>query len=844
MNRAKQPAAWLTAVGIVTLLSASPPVAQTVRPPVMGESIGLRSVREAFKPADIIGLHDIGLRLPYAPTAAMRRDASLHAVTADRQGQQWVAVGDHGVVLRSDDAGITWTSVDTPVHCTLHDVIWLAGDRIVAVGGGFEPVTGVSRGVSIISDDLGITWKATDALQVPRMTHLHAEADGTLIATGDRAEASGRTRFVSLDHGQSWMDDETPNLNAAHPRTPRQTMVNGSMADVAMFDAAIHQTAYRGSVGVAVGDFGRIERWDHRTRPNQSTTVRHPSKRLAVLMVPSSAGGIPWGLLGREVFESGNRVGLVTPSMSKRDTARLASAATSLGLTVIPSSPRHALPQILDAYRPSVIAFDSSVDLTQRPTNDFGRRPYLRRVVMTHTGDPGNIENSGSRSSPARLHPDALLPHAPAAITVGDIDVDAGMMLGDLRRVPSTIEVTDITDRIQSMSGKPSVMRGIALTSGLAIPIECQCALASVAPASRHRLQMATARRMQTKRVWEILGSDSETSATWSATLDDFLLTTAADARARSLWLLWLQSCEQPPSPHRRRLQRVLLEKLERYSGHDAIGRWADIVTVSRRGSREYESVTHANWHSKAEASQPGFRVPSHDHDLSPFQVRPVGFLAAPQPQPSILVPSRDSMSRLEPREPGPVRDNWEYMSTVLAARRIAGTEPTTPAHRLRFVSASTRPRLDGSIDEPFWRGLAAHTSGSSELKFAVDNRYLFISVRCREPVPWIKLCLDVDGDLLSSYHWIVEGNGDAQTTIDGTLPWSPAGHVATDARRKDSTLQTAEWAVERSDLAFDGLLSMSVKTPENQNAFLIDNHPWLRVTLDDAMRQHRWHPN
>lgn len=113
--------------------------------------------------------------------------ANLYSV-AWSSGETWVAVGDGGLILRSTDGGVTWTSIPSPVGDALRGVSF-HGDIGVAAG-----IAGrVARTI-----DGGLHWSA---LTPPTTRNLYAVSMGTSFAviTGEEGQI-----FVSPDDGVTW----------------------------------------------------------------------------------------------------------------------------------------------------------------------------------------------------------------------------------------------------------------------------------------------------------------------------------------------------------------------------------------------------------------------------------------------------------------------------------------------------------------------------------------------------------------------------------------------------------------------------------------------------------------
>ncbi|MFN8856415.1 MAG: YCF48-related protein [Planctomycetaceae bacterium] len=102
--------------------------------------------RPAREPADLV----------FTPTP-LQDDAQLHDVHLLAGGQAW-AVGDHGTIWHSSDGGAHWKLQPSTVTAALHSVWFINRREGWIVGGETEPVTHRSQGVVLHTDDGGLTW--------------------------------------------------------------------------------------------------------------------------------------------------------------------------------------------------------------------------------------------------------------------------------------------------------------------------------------------------------------------------------------------------------------------------------------------------------------------------------------------------------------------------------------------------------------------------------------------------------------------------------------------------------------------------------------------------------------
>jgi len=178
-----------------------------------------------------------------APRAAMEAPRADQALLLDvaQAGGGWLAVGEHGLILRSTD-GAHWQQVPSPVDVTLVRLRFLDAQRGWALGydgcvlatedGGahwrilqydaawgrpwfdvrfFDPDHGLlagTNGTLKITSDGGKTWQAIDSpafADTPNLYNLIALGDGSLLIAGERGLLARST-----DRGLSWTQLKSP----------------------------------------------------------------------------------------------------------------------------------------------------------------------------------------------------------------------------------------------------------------------------------------------------------------------------------------------------------------------------------------------------------------------------------------------------------------------------------------------------------------------------------------------------------------------------------------------------------------------------------------------------------
>lgn len=151
----------------------------------------------------------------FAEPARLAAKGLLIAIAA--AGERLVAVGDHGIIVLSEDRGASWTqAASVPTQALLTGVCFLDAQRGVAVG---------HDEVILTTADAGRTWTRTRyAPEAQRpLLDVWCGADGHVIAVGAYS-----TYLTSSDAGASWNEVKfTPTPRAA----PAAAASRGAAAD-------------------------------------------------------------------------------------------------------------------------------------------------------------------------------------------------------------------------------------------------------------------------------------------------------------------------------------------------------------------------------------------------------------------------------------------------------------------------------------------------------------------------------------------------------------------------------------------------------------------------------------
>lgn len=138
------------------------------------------------------------------PAVLSSHPAKYVMLASTAAGSRIITVGEHGIIVYSDDRGSSWVQAKVPVSVTLTSVFTGHGDRAWAVGHG---------GVILESNDTGATWsKRLDGRGIarlfsnPELVEKYENDRGvhdqlSLIASGGPDKPLLDVLFVSAKHG-------------------------------------------------------------------------------------------------------------------------------------------------------------------------------------------------------------------------------------------------------------------------------------------------------------------------------------------------------------------------------------------------------------------------------------------------------------------------------------------------------------------------------------------------------------------------------------------------------------------------------------------------------------------
>ena len=141
-----------------------------------------------------------------------RKQATLRDVCFVDTQRGW-AVGDHGAIWHTQDAGQHWQLQNAPTTVSLRGVHFIDADRGWAVGGVTSPQLWTSQATLLRTIDGGKTWHEQLAL-VPALTGVHFFSPQQGIAWGRGSGGYPLGLFASDDGGRNWYPAATGTISS------------------------------------------------------------------------------------------------------------------------------------------------------------------------------------------------------------------------------------------------------------------------------------------------------------------------------------------------------------------------------------------------------------------------------------------------------------------------------------------------------------------------------------------------------------------------------------------------------------------------------------------------------
>ena len=758
-------------------------------------------------------LNDIFFATPYIGWAAgeMALDSEL---------------GTGGVILATANGGANWFELSR------NTLPGLKAIQFRDVKTGIVTVMGNPSTLQATTDG-GLHWQnAGPASQLPESIQALSREHGrfpNFCTVDENIWAVGRPGsviFHSADAGKTWAKQSTP--------------IRVPLNSVQFVDA---------NMGWAVGDFGTI--LNTMDGGKTWTVQRGGSSRAAVLGLFAEPSGVPTGTIAKLSKTEGYRA--VTLNAAPNADSALSIITRKLGTAATDNLAQKAWP----AYLREPSAKDEPGLLPTRRDDDLLAEMVLairmwqpdvvltdrldasasmaEKLMLLHARDA--FEKAGDPAAyPEQLSEFGLQPHrasklyaqtttendATVSVAVDDGSKDAVRQVANFTQspMPSVERFRLLAHRLEADAVGEELMSGITLAPGTA------ARRATIEADSTPSIDPADAE----------IAALKERQKTATITADD-LRATAQNIAA------------QPDAKAATMAQRIATEL-------QAIGAWTAAremhAMIANRYPAQPEAVESFRWLLKYHTSGEIVRrieqgeFPVYQAEIFAELPKPTAVQASHTDSPTVskyqfvsgIVERQWNQYALD-LEPKLAAFGLIYLRSettqlpLQVARRRAGLladarkygelfAESDPAYRLEnkvlnnhlstddkqvihCIQSSTRPTLDGRLDEKCWlkaKPTTVHLPGESKyqgnVKFCFDNDYLYIGITCSHPAQKeptavaqrerdanmlgqdrVNIELDLDRDYQTSYQLSVDCRGQAHDACCGDASWNPRWHIA-----------------------------------------------------------------
>lgn len=143
--------------------------------------------------------------LPLSAGSPLLNDANLNDVQFLGSKIGW-AVGDRGVIRKTEDGGRSWQYVASPVRSPLRHICFLTNQIGWIAGGGTASYGHLNQGVLLFTKDGGKTWQELVQKRLPRLHYVRFFGVNEGVVVGDASVQHATGVFKTTDGGKTWQD--------------------------------------------------------------------------------------------------------------------------------------------------------------------------------------------------------------------------------------------------------------------------------------------------------------------------------------------------------------------------------------------------------------------------------------------------------------------------------------------------------------------------------------------------------------------------------------------------------------------------------------------------------------
>ena len=756
-------------------------------------------------------------------------------------------VGDGGLVLTTADGGFTWTGPTSPIPdvaageldfralAVLNDHIWIAG----------APGTCV-----VHSNDGGCTWQM-------QRTDQTVPLRGLTFIDSYRGWAVGSlgTILHTRDGGQTWRRQRSGGTRAA---------VLGVFSEPARVPMEL--VALEGGSNAYLTAIEILGRRDQESASSKSDHSSASRTHAAMIAAGGSQADTAWRFPLREegLVQSAETV------LARWNTANDGKAIDRLEEHLVRRirqwrpevivtedvSPRGEHPQSHLTNQVTLAAVLKASDLTAYSDQITlaGLEPWkVKKVFTVQPDDKQGVVNI----TPAQWAP--RLGRSLADLAEGG----RSLLVDEAGRTPRNVGLSLLVDHLPQQTGRRDLMSGINLAPGG----EARRELTPPAAGDLEQLSRMAQKRHNVEQLLARLGSDDASADNWLGQIDDLTKGLSQRHSGDILWQLGQRYHRIGKSESGAEAMQLLVERHPQHPLADAAALWmVEYFSSSEIAWRQRKATSFnvrlATITSTQEEAAAGGDSPAEVASDNPVQATAVGLSgkAAPEMSPSqragqalalakyiektrptlyadpaLRFPLAVAMRQAgQPRQADKFFQNVASFGTTnpwainaIAEQWLATPRDVPPKKLLSVVTALSRPKLDGRVDDPLWQvGKSVALKGvqleEEELPtvavMAFDDEFLYLAVSCRkapgidystdtQPRPrdndltlrdHVTVLLDIDRDYASYWHLSIDHRGYPADSCFGDASWDPQWFIAAGG---DDQWWTAEIAIPLAEL-------------------------------------------
>ncbi len=768
------------------------------------------------------------------------------------QAGGWL-VGDGGLVLTTADAGLTWRPPAGPLPpaAALLDV------HALAVLGTHVWLAGSPGSVVLHSSDAGQTWQTRQTGQTAPLWSIQFLDEYRGWAVGSLG-----TILHTRDGGQSWRPQRCGGKRVAilgvfsePERTPLELIALSSGSD-----------AYYSAVEIV----GRRD-LERAASPADLTTANRT--HAAIVAAGGSLANTAWQFPLPEA-------GLPISAETLRARWRAMPGEGGIGRL------EEHLTLRIRALRPEVIVTEDVSPRGENPLAHAVNQATLAAVAKAADGHefPQHVQTLGlapwkvkkvftlqtfERQAVVNITPAQWSPRLGRSLA--DVAENARSLLaGGISPSPRTIGLGLLVDHLPQETGRRDIMSGIQLGPGS----EARRELSSPPPGDLEQLSRLAQKRHNVEQLLARIDRGDAAAGNWLGQIDN--LTSGLPERhcGEILWQLAQRHHRAGQSESAAEAMELLLKRYPRHVLADSAALWlvryyasSEVAWRSRKASAYTVQLVSAS-SRREDASQAA--VPTTDKDGAPLELIDrsqraalTGMSHQQTAQPSMTPGQRAGrvlavtkqfersrptlfvdplvqfpLSAAERHAPaaGPNRPPAEglplnvrgvWSSCAAAEEWLRDGKGAAPKRVLSVVTAASKPKLDGRLDDPLWQtaksiSLSGVAVEGVELPavaaLAFDDEFLYVALSCRkapqvdyaprsEPRPHdsdlsqvdhVALLLDVDRDYSTWWQLSVDHRGRPAASCFGDATWNPQWFIAAGG---DDAWWTVEAAIPLAEL-------------------------------------------